>query len=51
MSSLPLLLIVIALNLSEENKRVHERVNALTSLAHFDEVFWKNQSKATTVAK
>jgi hypothetical protein len=51
MSSLPLLLIVITLNLSEENKRVHERVNALTSLAHFDGVFRKNQSKAATVAK
>jgi hypothetical protein len=48
---LSLLLIVIALNLSEENKRVHERVDALTSLAHFGEVFWKNQSKAATVAK
>jgi hypothetical protein len=46
-----LLLTVIALNLSEENKRVHERVDALTSLAHFYEVFWKNQSKAATVAK
>jgi hypothetical protein len=51
MSFLSLLSIVIALNLSEENKRVHERVDALTSLAHFDEVFWKNQSKAATVAK
>lgn len=30
---------------------MHERVDALTSLAHFDEVFWKNQSKAATVAK
>jgi hypothetical protein len=39
------------LNLSEENKRLHERVDALTHLAHFDEVFWKNQSKAATVAK
>ena len=48
---LPLLLIVIALNLSEENQRVHERVNALTHLASLDEVFWRNQSKASTVAK
>jgi hypothetical protein len=37
--------------LSEENQRVHERVNALTNLACFDEVFWRNQSKAATVAK
>jgi hypothetical protein len=42
---------VIALNLSEENNRVHERVDALINLARFDEVFWKNQSKAATVAK
>jgi hypothetical protein len=48
---LPFLSIVITLNLSEEIKRVHERVDALISLAHFDEVFWKNQSKAATVAK
>jgi hypothetical protein len=51
MSSLSLLLIVIALNLSEENQRVHERVSALTNLACFDEVFWRNQSKAAIVAK
>jgi hypothetical protein len=43
--------IVIALNLSEENNRVHERVDALSNLAPFDEVFWKNQSKAATIAK
>lgn len=42
---------VIALNLSEENKRVHERVEALTNLSQFDEVFWTNKSKAATVAK
>nr|XP_051230264.1 uncharacterized protein LOC127348217 [Lolium perenne] len=41
----------IALNLSEDKKRVHERVDSLISLARFDEVFWKNQSKAATVAK
>jgi hypothetical protein len=48
---MPPLLIVIALNLSEENQRLHERVNALTHLSSFDEVFWRNQSKAATVAK
>jgi hypothetical protein len=44
-------LTVIALNLSEENNRVHECVDALIYLARFDKVFWKNQSKVATVAK
>jgi hypothetical protein len=47
----PLLCTVIALSLSEENQCVHERVNALTNLACFDEVFWRNQSKAATATK
>jgi hypothetical protein len=42
---------VIALNLSEENKRVHERVDALTNLSQFNEVFWIDKSKAATIAK
>jgi hypothetical protein len=42
---------VIALNLSEENKRIHERVNALTHLGTLEEVFWRNQSKAPVIAK
>jgi hypothetical protein len=50
-SFLSLLVSVISLNLSEENKRVHERVDALTNLEYFDEVFWKNQSKAATITK
>ncbi|KAK1697293.1 hypothetical protein QYE76_013990 [Lolium multiflorum] len=41
----------IALNKAEENKRIHERVNALTQLSSADEVFWREQSKASTVAK
>jgi hypothetical protein len=45
------LLSVIALNLSEEDKRVHGRVNALTSLSQFEEVFWTSQPKAVIVAK
>jgi hypothetical protein len=49
LSLLPL--IVIALNLSKENQCVHECVNSLTHLASFDEVFWKDHSKAATVAK
>jgi hypothetical protein len=51
MSSPSLLLVVIALNSSEENQRIHERVNSLMNLASFDEVFWRNQSKAAIVAK
>ncbi|KAK1663957.1 hypothetical protein QYE76_052116 [Lolium multiflorum] len=31
----------IALNKAEENKRIHERVNALTQLSSADEVFWR----------
>jgi hypothetical protein len=42
---------VIALNLSEENKRVHERVDALTNLSQFNEVFWIDKSKTATIAK
>ncbi|KAK1662869.1 hypothetical protein QYE76_051028 [Lolium multiflorum] len=41
----------IALNKAEENKRIHERVNALTQLSSADEVFCREQSKASTVAK
>jgi hypothetical protein len=37
--------------LSEENKRVPERVDALTNLSQFNEVFWTNKSKAATIAK
>jgi hypothetical protein len=36
--------------LFEENKRVHEQVDALTNLSEFSEVFWTYKSKATTVA-
>ncbi|KAK1670801.1 hypothetical protein QYE76_058960 [Lolium multiflorum] len=41
----------IALNPAEENKRIHERVNALTQLSSSDEVFWKELSKASALAK
>ena len=44
-------MLVIALNPAEENKRIHERVNALTQLSSSDEVFWKEHSKASVVAK
>ncbi|KAK1609670.1 hypothetical protein QYE76_033343 [Lolium multiflorum] len=33
----------IALNRAEENKRIHERVNALTQLSSAEEIFWKEQ--------
>jgi hypothetical protein len=42
---------VIALNLSEENKRVHDRVAALTNLSQYEEVFWTDKRKAVIVAK
>ncbi|KAK1600867.1 hypothetical protein QYE76_017954 [Lolium multiflorum] len=41
----------IALNLSEENKRVHERVEVLTDLSQPHDVFWINKSKVAVVAK
>jgi hypothetical protein len=37
--------------LSEENKRVHERVEALSNLSQFNEVFWSSKSKAATIVK
>jgi hypothetical protein len=44
-------LLVITLNLSEENKRVHEWVEVLTDLSQAHGVFWTNKSKAAIVAK
>lgn len=44
-------MLVIALNLSEENKRVHERVEVLTDLSQAHGVFWTNKSKAAIIAK
>jgi hypothetical protein len=44
-------LLVIALNLSKKNKRVHERVETLTNLSQFNEVFWSSKLKAATIAK
>jgi hypothetical protein len=41
----------IALNLFEENKRVHEKVEVLTNLSHFNKVFWTNKSKVAIIAK
>jgi hypothetical protein len=34
-----------------KTKRVHERIDPLTNLAQFDEVFWTNKSKAAIVEK
>jgi hypothetical protein len=42
---------VICLNASEENKRVHGRVNALTDLSQPHGVFWTDKSKDDVVAK
>jgi hypothetical protein len=42
---------VIALNRAEENKRIHERVNALTQLSSAEEIFWREHSKASAVAQ
>ncbi|KAK1629111.1 hypothetical protein QYE76_003426 [Lolium multiflorum] len=41
----------IALNRAEENKRIHERVNALTELSSAKEFFWREQLKASAVAR
>ncbi|KAM0842398.1 hypothetical protein ACQ4PT_058389 [Festuca glaucescens] len=41
----------IALNPLEENKRVHEKVNALTDLSQPHSVFWTSRSKAAVVTK
>jgi hypothetical protein len=42
---------VIAPVLSEEDKRVHDRVAALTDLSQYKEVFWTDKRKAVIVAK
>ncbi|KAK1697417.1 hypothetical protein QYE76_014114 [Lolium multiflorum] len=41
----------IALNRAEENKRIHERVNALTQLSSAEEIFWREHSKASAVVQ
>ncbi|KAK1612072.1 hypothetical protein QYE76_035745 [Lolium multiflorum] len=41
----------IALNPAEENKRIHERVHALTQLSSSEEIFWREHSKASAVVK
>jgi hypothetical protein len=44
-------LTVIALNVLEENKCVHEKVDDLTDLSQPHGMFWTNRSKAAIVAK
>jgi hypothetical protein len=44
-------LLVIALYLSEENMRVHERVEVLIDLSQAHGIFWTNKSKAAIIAK
>ncbi|KAK1644399.1 hypothetical protein QYE76_062204 [Lolium multiflorum] len=41
----------IALNRAEENKRIHERVHALTQVSSAEEIFWREHSKASAVAQ
>ncbi|KAK1628404.1 hypothetical protein QYE76_002719 [Lolium multiflorum] len=41
----------IALNPAEENKRIHERVRALTQLSSSEEIFWRDHSKTSAVVK
>ncbi|KAK1679667.1 hypothetical protein QYE76_040515 [Lolium multiflorum] len=41
----------ISLNRAEENKRIHERVHALTQLSSAEEIFWREQSKASAIAQ
>ncbi|KAK1682992.1 hypothetical protein QYE76_043840 [Lolium multiflorum] len=41
----------IALNPAEENKRIHERVHALTQLSSSEEIFCRDHSKASAVVK
>jgi hypothetical protein len=43
--------LVIDLNLSEENKRVHEWVEVLTDLSQAHGVFWTKKSKGAIIAK
>jgi hypothetical protein len=42
---------VIALNLSEEKKRVHDKFDALTDLSQLHDMFWTNKPKAAMVTK
>ncbi|KAK1692687.1 hypothetical protein QYE76_009384 [Lolium multiflorum] len=41
----------IALNPAEENKRIHERVHALTQLSSSEEIFWRDHSKTPAIVK
>jgi uncharacterized membrane protein len=42
---------LIAPNLSEENKRVHDRVAALTDLSQYEDVFCTDKRKVVIAAK
>ena len=42
---------VIALNALEENKRVHDKIEAMTNLSQPHSTIWTNRSKAAIVAK
>jgi hypothetical protein len=44
-------LTVVASNESEENKRIHEKIEAMTDIAHPKHELWSNRPKAVVVAK
>jgi hypothetical protein len=46
-----LFVVTICLNESEDNKRVHNRVNVLTDMSQPHGVFWTDKSKTTVVVK
>jgi hypothetical protein len=45
------LLTVVASDESEENKRIHEKIEAMTDVAHPKHELWSHRPKAVTVAK
>jgi hypothetical protein len=42
---------VIALNALEENKRVHEKIDAMNDLSQWHGTLWTSRSKAAIFAK
>jgi hypothetical protein len=42
---------VVALNVMEENKRVHQRIDALIDLSRPQGTIWTNRSRAAVMAK
>jgi hypothetical protein len=42
---------VVAFDESEENKRIHEKIAAMTDVSHPKHELWSNRSKAVAMAK